>query len=379
MPFSGNTYTGPAGSTSAAAGQIVQSAVWNAIHGDLATALTTLMTQINTNLPGLQNVMAANGSFLVWQRGLSIAVPGATTAYTADRWYLATGATEASVVAAVPDLSTGLTPNCAAKITRNSGQTGVAAMAFGYPLDTDEVYRMRGNTLSFSCAVKSGANWSPTSGTLTVTAAFGTGAAGKRGGGFAAETVVLTMATNLLVSSARTVISGASTLTVPTNASQGELQFTWTPTGTAGLDDSISIDECCLVLGSLVQSYADIPFQINLDMCKRHFQKTFPYATAPAQGAGTQGALALISTATSKVGLFWKFEDEMRATPSSIITYSPGGASANWYDLTGGVSLLTVIDTTNSGSATGIMLYSGATAAATDHLIYLHGAADASL
>jgi len=378
MPFTGNTYTGPAGSTNATAGQVVQSAIWNAIHGDLATALTTLMTQANTNAPGFQNVMAPNGSFLIWQRGLSIAVPASTIAYTADRWYLATGATEASIVAAVADLSAGATPNCAAKVTRNSGQTGTAVVSFGYPFDTDEIYRMRGSLLSFSCAVKSGANWSPASGTLTVTVAFGTGSVGKRVNGFTAETVVLTIPTNLAVSSPRTVISGTSTVIVPVNSGQGEVQFTWTPSGTAGADDSISIDECCLVTGSLIQSFTDIPFQTSLDMCKRHYQKTFPYATAPAQNAGTQGALSLIS-ATSKVGLFWKFADEMRAAPWAITTYSPGGATANWYDLTGGVSLVTVVDVTNSGSTMGIMLYSAATAAAADHLIYLHADANASI
>lgn len=47
MPFSGNTYTPPTGSENAAAGQVVQSAVWNAIFTDLASALTQVMNQFN--------------------------------------------------------------------------------------------------------------------------------------------------------------------------------------------------------------------------------------------------------------------------------------------------------------------------------------------
>ena len=42
MPFSGNTYTPPTGSENAAAGQVVQSAVWNAIFVDIAAAITQL-------------------------------------------------------------------------------------------------------------------------------------------------------------------------------------------------------------------------------------------------------------------------------------------------------------------------------------------------
>ena len=47
MPFSGNTYTPPAGAESAAPGQVVQSAVWDAIFTDLASALTQVMNQFN--------------------------------------------------------------------------------------------------------------------------------------------------------------------------------------------------------------------------------------------------------------------------------------------------------------------------------------------
>lgn len=48
MPFDLTTgiYTPPAGATTAAPGQIIASAVWNAIFSDIATALTELAQQI---------------------------------------------------------------------------------------------------------------------------------------------------------------------------------------------------------------------------------------------------------------------------------------------------------------------------------------------
>lgn len=47
MPFAIATgvYTPPAGATSAAAGQVIQSATWNSIHTDLSTALSNCLTR----------------------------------------------------------------------------------------------------------------------------------------------------------------------------------------------------------------------------------------------------------------------------------------------------------------------------------------------
>ena len=108
MPFSNFTFTNVSGATTAAPGQTVQSAVWNNIHTDYATALTMLMSQLGTT-PTNKNVCWMNGGFEVWQHGAgsasSIALAASTTLYTADRWYYTTGVNQASVVAAVTGLT----------------------------------------------------------------------------------------------------------------------------------------------------------------------------------------------------------------------------------------------------------------------------------
>src|SRR5882672_865397 len=140
-----------------------------------------------------RNVLGDNGGMEVWQRGAgsssSFAVPASTTQYTADRWYIATGTNQASVVAAATGLTN--TSQLAAKVSRNNGQTGTGAYTFGFPLDTDEVFRLRSKKVALSAVVKSGANWSPASGTITCTLYVGTGAVAKRGGGFTSETNVV--------------------------------------------------------------------------------------------------------------------------------------------------------------------------------------------
>jgi hypothetical protein len=75
MPFSGNTYTPPAGATNAAAGQVVQSAVWDAIFTDIAAALTAVMNQFNAGPVSINGVgttqagAAAIGNLQFYVRG----------------------------------------------------------------------------------------------------------------------------------------------------------------------------------------------------------------------------------------------------------------------------------------------------------------------
>lgn len=377
MPFTGNTYTGPTGSTNAAAGQVVQSAVWNAINTDYASALTLLMTQLTTHVYDFSNILLPNGGLNIWQRGTSIAVGASSTAYTADRWYLTTGANQASVVSAVTDLGGSGVTQHAAKIIRNAAQTGTTVMTFGYPFDTDEIQRLIGKQVSFSCVVKSGANWSPTSGTLTVTFAVGTGSPAKRGAGFTGETVVFTTSTNLAVSSAATTMSATSVSAVPAGSTQGELQFTWTPTGTAGADDSISVDNVFMSTGTIVQTWTDPPFEIAVEMCKRHYRKTFPYATVPAQGVGAVSSLTVITQAATKFGIYWQFSGVSLRATASFTTYNTATLSANWQNVTTGSSIAVTIDSANSGPK-GVFIYS-ATATNVDNLIYIHAVADASI
>jgi hypothetical protein len=377
MPFTGNTFTGPTGSTNAAAGQVIQSAVWDAINTDYAAALTLLMTRNAVGIDSFENVLTPNASLNIWQRGTSISVPAGTTAYTADRWYITTGANQASVVAGAIDLLTGSSPNHSAIITRTVGQTGTTAMVFGFPLDTEEVYRLRGVVASFSALVKTGANWSPASGTLTAVFAVGTGAPAKRGAGFTGETVLLNTATNFTVSAATTRISGTSAVIVPNNATQGELQFVWTPTGTAGADDSFTIDDVFLNEGSVILSNSDVPFEICVEMCKRSYRKTFPYATIPAQGAGTVSAFTCISAAAASVGIYWQFSGVSMRTTATITTYNPTTLSANWANVTTGSSIGVTVDTANSGPK-GVFIYS-VSATNANNLIYIHAAADASI
>jgi hypothetical protein len=269
--------------------------------------------------PDFRNLIV-NGAFAVWQRGAggaaSIAQAASLTAYNVDRWFLITNATQASVISQQAGLITG--SRWSARILRNSGQTGTGVMRFEYPLTVDECITLRGQFISLQFWASSGANWSPTSGTVSVNAYFGTGTEGKRGAGsYTGETNPLSTSVNVTAgaAAAQTKFTGAST--VATNVTQGCLQFSWTPVGTAGAADNLNLDQVQLEAGVVPTDYERLPFRMMLHEMQRHYCKTFDYATAPAQNAGTVSALKqTIFVLNCPLSAHWRFPVAMRSAPT---------------------------------------------------------------
>lgn len=381
MPISNGTYTIPSGATTAASGQTVQSAVWNSIFGDLQTALNTLASNNYYGIPGNRNILCDNGGFEIWQRGVTISQSASTTAYTCDRWYLVSNANQATTIARATGITDKSQYSCA--IQRNAGQTGTGVYVFGYPLDTEEIVRLRNSKVYISFTVTAGANFSPASGTLVAAMYTGTAAPTKRlSGAFTGETLVTTVSTNL-VASVATQVTVSSAAVIPTNSTQAEIQFTWTPVGTAGVADTITIDDVQIQIipaSGLLQSttYDYIPFEQCLKGCKRFYDTTINYGTTVAQNAGLSGSLGVMTQNATRFACLWTYPNELRSNTPTITTYNPSGASANWQDVTATTSLAVTVDTANSRGSKNVLIY-GATAAAIDHLIYIHASADASI
>lgn len=325
-----------------------------------------------------RNILFANGGMEIWQRGaggaasIAVAASSTTGVYTTDRWYLSTGANGASVVSQ----QTGLISQSqfCARVQKNSGQTGTTIMRFAFPFELEECVRARGQyvTLQFYCST--GANWSPSSGTLNYILYTGTGTNGKRNGtGYTGEATPITSSTNLSTSAAATQFIITSTTTVATTTTQMELQFNWTPVGTAGANDWISIDDVQLEVGGVATSFERTSFRIQLTESQRHYAKTFSYATAPAQNAGTTNSIGTGDpNSVAGFGVSWRFPVQMRTSPT-ITVYSPSAASTNWA-VPGGGSASTV----NFTGADGTLITGTATAGGVGPSS-IHAQADAGL
>jgi hypothetical protein len=275
--------------------------------------------------PDFRNLIV-NGAFAVWQRGAggaaSIAQAASLTAYNADRWFLITNATQASVISQQAGLITG--SRWSARILRNSGQTGTGVMRFEYPLTVDECITLRGQFLSLQFWASSGANWSPTSGTVNVNAYFGTGTEGKRGAGsYTGETNPLTTSVNVTAgaAAAQTKFTGAST--VATNVTQGCLQFSWTPVGTAGAADNLNLDQVQLEAGVVPTDYERLPFRMMLHEMPAALLQVVRLCdgTGPERGEPGRFMETIFATLPTFIAIQWRYPVAMRSAPTiTLIT-----------------------------------------------------------
>jgi hypothetical protein len=224
-----------------------------------------------------------------------IACPAGLATYTADGWYLYVPANEASTVSIQGPVGR-FGSQYSAKVQRNAGQTGVGQATFGFPLDTDELYPMQGKFVRLSFMAQAGANWSPASGNLSVLVVVGTGAPQKVVVGFTGAVGLINAVAALTASPTRFQFNAS--VACPTNASQAEVYFQYTPVGTAGADDSFYIDDVQLEIvpaatGYVSSDFERLNFQEQLLLCQRHYQKTFPYETAPAFNSSTEALYSM--------------------------------------------------------------------------------------
>lgn len=227
------------------------------------------------------NAAARGGSFDVWQRltngATTIAQAASTTAYVNDSWYLITNANQAATVTRAAGIavgSGGSTVNgsvYAATVQRNNGQTGTGVIRYAMPLDTDELTPLWNSNVALSFTIKSGANQS-FSNTVNALVYCGTGSPGKRGAvAYTSETTVISFA--VTTSSTPSRQQATSSSVVPSTCTQMEIQFNITPSGTAGADDSFTVDDLQLeAVGSssaVATPFMKKPFQQYLAMSQR--------------------------------------------------------------------------------------------------------------
>lgn len=306
-----------------------------------------------------RNLAGRNGGLEIWQRGAggaaSIAVAASTTAYTADGWALKTGANQASVVDQVAGIATG--SRFAARVRRNSGQTGTGTMSFEFPLTADEIAAAQSSKVTLSMVLKAGANWSPTSGNITIELRTGTGSPAKRSAG-AYTGDAADIAQTQAITTTATRYSYTSAAALGAAVTQASIYLTWAPTGTAGAADDFTIDDVQLEVATAASSFERRSFEAELAACEFHYEKTYDYATAPG-ATTTNGAEDWLAYATSNVE--WRAQSarrRKRATPT-VTLWSTTGASGNIRNTTDGSDLAV---TPNNIGETGFTLPINATA-----------------
>jgi len=265
---------------------------------------------------------AINGAFDVWQRGTSYNLTTTVAYGFADRWAANQDSTAAGVASQVTtSLPEGF--RYALKLQRNSSGTNVNPIRTYQILETQNSIPLQGKVVTLSFWAKAGANYSSASSALSVRVATGTGTDQSvttlPSGGLTGYAEVVSTTVTLTTSWQRFSLTSSA---ISSSATQAAFGFFFTPSGTAGADDSFQITGVQLEIGSVATSFTRTggTLQGELAACQRYYQLL-------ASGNGKALGMAN-SYATTAFDAFIHLPVEMRTTPTLSVV-----SGTNYYQI----------------------------------------------
>jgi hypothetical protein len=254
-----------------------------------------------------------NGGMDIWQRGTSIALTAPATGYTADRWFCVTGT---GVAATISRQATGDTTNLpsiqyCARVQRNSGQTGTAALSITTSLESVNSIPLAGKTVIVSFYARRGSNFSASGNTLFSPLVSGTGTDQNYASGYTGAVTVANQGNTLTTTWQRFTMTG----TIGATATELALQFSYTPTGTASTNDYFEVTGVQVELGSTATTFsrAGGTIQGELAACQRYYYRM----TSNWGGNYANFGTAVATSGTSAYG-FTTVPVTMRVAPTSV-------------------------------------------------------------
>jgi hypothetical protein len=132
-----------------------------------------------------------------------------------------------------------------------------------------------------------------------------------------------------------------------------------------------------LEIGSVATKFEVRPFIFEVELCKRYYEKTFPYATVPAQAAAFDGCIGVgpcpASTGAGLAVARWTYSVPKRIA-ATITTFAPGISNSGFRDASGNNVPVTV----DFNGDRGVAFYNTNTLAASATRLDIHAVADAS-
>ena len=213
-----------------------------------------------------------NSNFSIWQRATSATFGGGGVVRAADRWATYSGNDSGTTVSRQV---TGDTTNLpfiqyCARMQRNSGQTSTSELEMGQSMETIDSRPFAGKVVTLSFYARAGANYSATSNAFNAFIRTGTGTDQSYvSSGYTGIATPLTTTATLTTTWQRFTVSG----TIAATATELAVDFRWTPTGTAGVNDYAEVTGVQLEIGSSASAYSPnaATFQGELAACQRYY------------------------------------------------------------------------------------------------------------
>jgi hypothetical protein len=330
--------------------------------------------------------LIVNPSFDVYQEFGSYTFGGsAAKTHIIDFWKVGGNTSNAYTAALVTGIGGS---QYSLNIKRNSGQTTANRVRLAQQFGQTEAMYLAGKTVVVSFDFMIGANYSPTSGPF-VSLLGGTGidedldlhlngTLGFATGGVSTTTGSLTSQVAAAGTVAR-IITPA--LTVPSSITEFAIEFHGSAfVGTAGADDSFTIGNVKLEVGSIATPYRKPDYASELIRCQRRYQKSFIVGNSIQQGAGALSGETRWRRATSGTGseaFQIKLFTPMRPFPS-VTFYNPVSLNAQVRNETGNADC-SATGGQNAGDASFEVVCTGNSGGAVGDWLGVHWVADARL
>lgn len=290
-----------------------------------------------------------NGDMAIAQRGTSVAT-SSTARFSCDRWncYRAAFATNQTVTQNTGSGLSGLPYFLRSQRTASDAATG--ALYVTQNIESAVARKYAGKNLTFSFWARAGANYSASSNAFGCSVASGTGTDESAAVGFTGASTVLSQSVTLTTSWQQFIY----TISIPSTCNELSVQFSETPTGTAGANDYFDITGVMLNDGGL-QAYrgAGNSFQDELAMCKRYYEIFQGFGSWPID----------MSASTTQGSVYIPFTIQKRAAPT-VIVGSNASTDSRYYGpagLRGITSITASSNTTVTEMAVNVVLASAVT------------------
>lgn len=247
---------------------------------------------------GLSN-LAVNGSFECWRLGLTFNI-SSSYVFVADQWKaaLVSGSGWTVAMSALSQAASYYGMKC----QRTAAQTTTALFKVQQVMETKRCTRFRNKKVSVSFDIMKGANFSPTAGVL-VELYTGTGSDQSTVEGFTGSAVPaggsITVAPGQMNTSTMTRFSFTTTAALASTINQLGILFSAAGSGTAGADDSFTIDNVMINEGATADDYQHLPYEIEDSICA-YFAPVFEWTGGSkhagiAQNTGSAGGIVPFS------------------------------------------------------------------------------------
>jgi hypothetical protein len=196
----------------------------------------------------------------------------------------------------------------AARVQRNSGQTGTSSVQLSQSMETINSIPFAGKTVTMSFYARAGANFSSASSNLSAYLTTGTGTDQNAFSTYTGASYTITSNVTLTTTWQRFSVTG----TIGSTVTELAPTFLYTPVGTAGTNDYFEITGVQLEVGSVATPFHTFSttLQGELQACRRYL---------PAITAGqTNGQWWGNSTSTTNTRVTIPFDTVARVAPTGI-------------------------------------------------------------